>query len=181
MRKGGAFRHHNNAGGTEAVEERENAAEEGSRLSVSGFKREREGYARILLSAFQAFPCFIISTSPFFHFACLGSHLDFVFLAADSVSPCSLYYSAIHPDFLLFQSTFFFLTHGYLTASFLLLLSLCLCHHPSFFNPALIFLFLAPACYPSSSVGCCDACTRWAVGPRSQNAGLRSWRRGLSR
>lgn len=184
--RGGAFRLHNNAGASETVEGRENAAEGGSRLSVA--ESGRQGYGRILSSFFWLFPALHFFFRLFYHSATLGSQslCPALLPAASSVFPCGLYSSALHPNLLLSQSVLLFLTHGYLTVSFSLRR---LSSPPCFFVPPSIFLsrffftgiffaFLTLVSHPSTFVWCEDASLRGALGPRSQDAGLWSWCRG---
>lgn len=190
MGRGGAFRLHNNIGASETVEGRENAAEGGSRPSAA--ESGRQGLRRILTSFFWLFAapfCLYYHSAPI----CFQALCPSVFSASDSVSPCSLYSSVLHPDLLLSLSVLFFLTYGYLTVSF------SFCHlsysltlplsflPPSFspipqFQPPFYFDLSFPCtCTSSVFFWCEDASTGGALGPRSQDARLRSWRWGRSR
>lgn len=179
--RGGASILHNNIGASETVEGRENAAEAGSRPSVAD--SGREGKRRILTSFFWIFPapfCF-----PFF----------FTLQPFLSVSPCGLYFHC-PTSRLTSISVYPALTHLWLPDSELLPL-------PSLFSfPALSFTSITFSLFPPSvwipslllispflhlpvihpfSVRCENASAGRALGPGSQDAGLRSGRRGRSR
>lgn len=182
--EGGAFRLHNKVGASEIEEGRENAAEGRTRLSVALGQRDTQRFSSLVFWLFTA-PHFLFL---FCHSSPLCSHsfcsTDFPF--TDTVSPCSLCYTVLHLD------NSFILTHGYLTVSF----SFCLpSSSPSFFvnttifsHPLLCFslclsliFFGAPVIHPSIPAWYQNACPRGTLGPRSQDAGHRSWCWGLSR